>query len=320
VHTGINRVCSPDGIHWQLSGESALLDYPSDCLNHAVRDERNGRWLLICRPPLYHSGRPHGPRNVRRRVAALTSQDFVHWSYPRVVCYPDEYDLPDYDHVLVFPYGNVFLMLYGAMEGDTTGRWELRLASSRDGFHWERFHTRETFLGRGGEGAWDAGGILPSCPPIRRGEQLLLYYTGMVRGQEEQGPMGGGIGVATLKVDRFVEQRAGEEVGYLLTKEFLLEGNALRVNVEPAKSTNLATPPRLRVEILRHPPIGQHWLFQPAYEGFGLEDCDPLAVDHPDALVTWKGKHDLSSLAGKPVYLRFELQQAGLFSFRIARE
>ena len=65
----------------------------------------------------------------------MTSEDLVQWSYPRVVCYPDEYDLPDYDHVLVFPYGNIFVMFYGAMEGDTTGRWELRLATSSDGFH-----------------------------------------------------------------------------------------------------------------------------------------------------------------------------------------
>jgi hypothetical protein len=172
---------------------------------------------------------------------------------------------------------------------------------------------------RGPEGSWDHGGVMISGgTPVRQGEHLLFYYAGFVRGQEEQGDFGGSIGLATLKADRFVEQRAGETPGYLLTKELILEGKSLRVNMEIHKSTNLPLAPQLRVEVLRHPAFGQHWEFKEAYEGFRLEDCDPLCVDHTDATVTWKGKKDLSSLAGKPVYLRFELRYAGLFSFRLA--
>src|SRR5688572_5054716 len=115
VHTGVQLVTSADGIHWKLDGERPLLDHSSDCNNHAVYDEKNRRWLMVCRPPVYHSGRGHGLRNIRRRVAMMTSENFRDWTYPRVVMYPDEYDTPDYDHVMVFPYGNVYLMLYGAM-------------------------------------------------------------------------------------------------------------------------------------------------------------------------------------------------------------
>ena len=104
----------------------------------------------------------------------------------------------------------------------------------------------------------------------------------------------------------------------LLTKEFILEGKALRVNME--RDRRAYRSPRLRVEILRHPPMGGHWQFTEAYEGFTLDDCDPLATDHPDALVTWKGKGDLSTLTGRPVYLRFELRQAALYAFRVAEE
>jgi hypothetical protein len=321
IHVGVQMSCSPDGIHWHLDGDRPVLDHSSDCMNHIVRDEARNRWLLYCRPPIWHSGRHHPYRNRRRRVAVMTSTDRVKWSYPRVVMYPDEYDTPDYDHVLVFPYGSHFLMLYGAMEGDTTGRWELRLASSHDGTSWRRVHTRETYLARGPQGSFDGGGILPTCPPIRQGENLLLYYSAFRRGQEEQGAFSGALGLATLQPDRFVEQRAGDEVGYLLSREFILEGNALRVNVECNKSTNLVHPPRLRAEILRHPVFGEHWeaTERDAYEGFSLEDCDPMVeVDNSNALVTWKGKGDLSSLKGKPVYVRFELQNTGLFAFRIA--
>lgn len=320
VHVGVEMSCSPDGIHWKLANEKPLLDHSSDCKNHVVWDEKNQQWLMYCRPPVWHSGRQHNGRNIRRRVAVMTSKDFVHWTYPRTVLVPDEYDTPDYDHVQVFRYGNLYLMLYGAMEGDTTGRWELRLATSPDGLHWERYHTRETYLGRGPVGSFDGGGVLPSCPPIRQGEHLLLYYSAFIRGQEEQGDFGGSIGLATIKLDRFVEQRAGETPGYLLTKEFILEGKSLRVNVECHKSTNLAVRPRLRVEILKHPRHGEHWDFKEAYEGFSFDDCDPLNIDHTDATVTWKGKSDLSALVGKPVYVRFELVNTGIFSFRIAKE
>ena len=72
--------------------------------------------------------------------------------------------------------------------------------------------------------------------------------------------------------------------------------------------------------MLRHPPFGQHWEFREAYEGFSFDDCDPLSIDHTDATVTWKGKKDLGALAGQPVYLRFELQNMGLFAFRMAKE
>jgi hypothetical protein len=155
---------------------------------------------------------------------------------------------------------------------------------------------------------------------VRQGERLLLYYSGFLRGQEEQGDFLAGIGLATIKLDRFVEQRAGETPGYLLTKEFILEGNTLRVNLEMAKSTNLSISPSLRAEILRHPPFGQHWQFQQAHDGYSFDDCDPLSIDHTGAIVTWNGKRDLSALSGKPVYIRFELQHMGLFSFRITQE
>jgi hypothetical protein len=250
-------------------------------------------------------------------VAMMTSEDFLTWSYPRTVLYPDEYDLPDYDHIHVFPYGNVYIMLIGAMEGEETGRDEWRLATSPDGVHWERYHTRETFLPRGGDGAWDRGSIVHPSAPVRQGNDLLFYYTGGSQGQHEQGVGQYGIGVARLKADRFVGQWGGDEPGYLLTKEFLLEGNRLFVNVE--RDMRPYHHPRLRVEILRHPPMGGHHSFNEVYDGFSLDDRDPLAIDHTDTPVTWHGNLDLSALAGKPVYLRFEISHAGLYAFRVGK-
>ena len=42
-------------------------------------------------------------------------------------------------------------MLYSAMDGDGDCTKDVQLVSSRDGLHWERFHTREPILPLGRE-------------------------------------------------------------------------------------------------------------------------------------------------------------------------
>ena len=97
-------------------------------------------------------------------------------------------------------------MLYAAIEGDVTGSNEVRLATSRDGVNWERFHTREPYLARGQEGDWDAGQVIVTCPPVIRGEDMLVYYSGTPNPQY-QTTTHSGIAVAMAKVDRSLMSR-----------------------------------------------------------------------------------------------------------------
>ena len=53
-----------------------------------------------------------------------------------------------------------------------------------------------------------------------------------------------------------------------------------------------------------------------ALPGFSLSDCDELFGDTLDRAVSWNGRTDVSSLAGQPVRLRFELRDADLYSFQ----
>jgi len=243
-----------------------------------------------------------------------------------VLC-PDERDLPDIDHITVFRRGSHFIMLYAAMDGDGPGRWHARLASSSDGVHWERFHTREDFLSGGGEGAWDET-IIPCGAPAPSGDKLLpLLFRlqhGAIRGElqparrarrrrsghHDEGPLRGAA--------------RGEWTGYLLTRELLIEGNTLRLNVAlddvPFRDADV------RVEVCRHPPLGEHadYYYRERgysyrYEGFGLDDCDPVRGNSTCAPVMWNG-NDLSALRGQPAYLRFELRHADLFSFSVTNE
>ena len=327
LQSGVSCCHSPDGLHWTLSEGEHFIDYHSDCFNHVVYDEVEKSWLLYCRPIfMFASGRwelrggQPGERHMRRRIAMSSSRDFRTWSYPRTVMYPDERDLPDYDNCVVFRYASHYMMMYAAMDGDDTGTFDIKLASSPDGIRWERFHGREIFIPRGIAGEFDAGRASTSCPPVRQGEDLLIYYSGTTKGQHQRG-VNGGIGVALIKADRFVEQHAGNEPGYLMTKEFILDGNRLELNV--AADGGAYREREVRVEIARHPAMGQHPAnvdkksYSQGYPGFSYEDCDPISSDRTDCAVTWKGNPDLSSLKGKPVYLRFELRNMGIYSFRI---
>ncbi len=327
--TGINIVTSPDGLNWTLQGDSHVLDYHSDCYNHIAYDPKHNRWLLYGRPMFLMTvsgvrNRVRAPdgtsvnRHTRRKVFVSTSKDLEQWSYPRIVMYPDELDMSDYDDCHVFRYGDRFLMLYSAMEETKDYEEEIRLASSRDGLRWQPFFTREPYIPRGREGDWDGGMVYMPSAPVFKHDKMLTYYSAGPNPQAIRSVMRG-IGVAINWRDHFVEQRAGNNSGYLVTREFVLEGNRLRLNCgmksQPYKDHGI------RVEIIRHPPTNGHYGFKPVYEGFSFDDCDRVQwPGNTGTLVTWNRSADLSALAGKPVYLRFEIQNMGLFSFQITGE
>lgn len=320
--SGVHLCVSPDGLSWTLDG-APLLDYHSDCHNHVVRDEGNDRWLLYCRPIVMSAvGRRYprfqeGGRHTRRRVAVATSRDLRNWTYPRTTLIPDEVEPNDIDSCCAFRYASHFLMLYASMEGDVTGTNEGRLASSADGLHWQRFHSGDPFLPRGVEGQWDAGQVIPAEAPLQRGDEMYFYYSGFTKPQYDPS-RSGGIGLATLRTGQFVEQRGSDRPGYLLTREILWQGSALRLN------TVMRGMPcheqAIRVEIARRPQVGEHAGHVQAVDGYTLEDCDPVRGTRTDVPVSWGGNKDLSALRGQALYLRFEIRNMGLFAFSIDDE
>jgi len=50
-------------------------------------------------------------------------------------------------------------------------------------------------------------------------------------------------------------------------------------------------------------------------EGFASADCAPVATDGIRHVVTWRGDPDCHLLQGRPLKLRFLLQNAKLYSF-----
>jgi len=325
IHWGqIDLAYSPDGLRWAVE-EEPLLRYHSDFTNHLVWVPERRLWYLYLRPSVRPQGEsrriPEGERHTGRRLAVSTSPDLKTWSAPRTVLYPDERDQPDYDGVYVFRRHGVFFALHTQMSQETErSEAETHLAVSRDGLHWERTWDRKPFIPRGPEGSCDHGqaGAGPS-PPLEVGDDLLIYYHASPGGQSEPVVTETSVAVCRLRKDRFVGQWADNMTGYLVTRQFVVEGGKLEINCVSNLAPYTQRDWGIRVEILEPPDYQtQATRWEKRIPGFTLEDCDNVRKDALAHTVSWKGNTDLSALKGRAVYLRFELKKAGLYSFRIA--
>jgi hypothetical protein len=122
-------------------------------------------------------------------------------------------------------------------------------------------------------------------------------------GKDEPPREGGGLGLATLRLDGFASLDASYDGGRVTTKAFRTHGRQLRVNAK-------ADCGRLRVEVLD--VTGR------ALPGFGRDECPPIRADGVDEPVGWKDRDSLDSLKDRPIRLRFHLENVRLYSYRIA--
>jgi hypothetical protein len=153
-------------------------------------------------------------------------------------------------------------------------------------------------------GEWDSGMILTASQAIDVGDEVWLYYTGHnhthghIPSAEEK-ERTGAIGLATWKRDRFASADGPASGATLTTVPLRFSGNRLEINA--------ATKPRGQMQVELLDVAGQ------PLEGFA--PSQPITGDSLRHAVMFPGTRDLSSLAGKPISLRFHLRDAQLFAF-----
>lgn len=330
---------SPDGKQWRLAPDPVLFRGANDGAYSLVRDNSNGRWLLYRRPPTnalvkpglgVYGSNPVNPSssgmNTKRRMSVSVSWDMKNWSYPRglqVLDEPDDENIGisgngrDIDWATVTRYGDVYFGFIHLMDNLTLeSPRECQLMWSRDGFRWERLPQRIPFIANGADGDWDSGGII-TLSLMSDQKRTWIYYTGTNVPQGERRIAGfTGSGLAYLEKDRFIGQQAGSAGGYLLTRQFILEGSSLELNFQ----SQVRRPPAnwgsiIKAELLQAPSDQMPAI---PYPGFSMEDCDGITAGEGfDQVMTWRGSPDLSTLKGKPVYIRFYLQNTTLYTLRI---
>ncbi|PYV12812.1 MAG: hypothetical protein DMG07_16255 [Acidobacteria bacterium] len=272
-------------VYLSLSSDFEHWSDPRDCLIfHAdMRDQEIGAARIA-----EHLRRPDLMKPITNQPRAYRT---------------DVYNLP------VFNYEGMYVGLPTLF--NQSGPWHLdprnqdgflsvELATSRDLLRWQRSAERARFLPPSPVGGktYDTGELLAANAPIRIGNELWLYYSGL-KSRSDPPPDDGAICLAKLRVDGFVSLDAGEREGQVLTRPLVPSGATLRVNLEA--------------------PRGQVWaeILDAAsgrvLPGFSRRDCIPAEGDSLDAAVKWKGTN-LSALKGRRVRVRLGLRNARLYA------
>ena len=304
---------SEDGLRWRIGPEPiftsgwtlkrASWPMPGVAENSSIMyDHVRRKYIAFVR---IWDVRPDKPAAWRAR-GICESDDFLHWTTPRVLFLPLEDDEPglQFYSSTGFNYESMYLGLLRCYRSRTTGQVYFQLVSSRDGVHWDRAAYRQPFIDNGPVGSLDGGYHSDfSNPPIRKGDELWFYYGSSTTGKS-MSPRIGGICLAKLRVDGFASVEGGEGGGRLLTRPMDFKGAKVSVNASPRSGG------RIQVEVLdRH--------LKPV-EGFGLADSVPVTSDSTSAAVRWRKYDDLSALQGRTIRLKFHLTDAGLYSFWIS--
>ena len=323
----LQAFASPDGLRWRvLFEEPVLTGGRFDSLNVAFWDAPRGEYRVYCR----------GYRDGLRDVRTATSPDFRRWSDWEWLDHGDAPAEQLYTNA-VQPYARAPHLLIGLPMRYVERDWspsmralpepehrELRasaerrfgttltdalLMTSRDRVRFRRWG--EAFLRPGPQrpGTWNYGhlgaaaGLIVTPPPVAgAADELSLYVL-----------EGGWTGTSdrlrryALRIDGFASVHAGaaergEPAGEMRTKPLTFEGAELALNF----ATSAAGSVTAAIHDERGRPI----------PGFGLDDCDPLFGDDLARPVTWRGRSDVSALAGRPVRLRFVLNDADLYALQ----
>lgn len=306
---------------------------PSEDESHLNWDESARQFILTVKQP--------GP--FGRSVYLSLSPDFEHWTKPELIYHadaqdqalgaqylreiegdarywrptvnhPHEYNVEIYN-MAVFRYEGLYIGLPNYFEssgriplprGNQDGINSPKLACSRDLRAWTRVGDRAHFLPISplGPGVIDTGQIMASSHPVRHGDELWFYYSGIDVRHRPNVPRvideyRGAICVAMLRVDGFVSLHAGPDGGFVDTRPVVLDGGRLCVNV--------TAPGEVRVELTSRD--GREPL-----AGWEAGACVPISGDHARMEVRWPGR-SLAELRGRAVRVRFHLKDADLYSF-----
>jgi len=337
---------SPDGLRWEVPAESQNIpgDIASDMVIPFCYDELSGRYVAFGKV-VRQSG-----EHRRRSVSVSFSDDFLTWTPVQTILVPDDRDdeIPDHriaalrDHVQFddgpewhiaqfygqcgFPYEGMYLGLLWVFDisgfsprlvervggrtpsiGGEDGPIQVELTCSRDLLHWQRVGGRKLLIPVGEAGTWEAGKVVTVNRPLIVGDEIWIYYAGTQRTHGvhsddwRNARTSGAIGLAKLRLDGWVSVYAGGEPGMLTTKPLKFAGDKLVINADAQDGW-------VGVEILGR--TGQR-----PVPGFSLADCDRFSGDSVRNTVKWRGNSDLSPLQGRPLRLRFHLQNAKLYSF-----
>jgi hypothetical protein len=309
---GLFGFVSADGLRWRRLRQTPLITKGAfDSQNVSFWSESEQCYVLYLRT--WTGGDFAGFRTISR----ATSRDFLEWSAPMEMSFghtPREHLYTSQTHPyfraphlyvatpMRFLPGRKALtaeqaQTLGVDPGYASDTAETVFMTTRGGHHYTRTFM-EGFIRPGPDlGNWasraglSALGIVPTGPA-----EMSLYK------QAHYAQPSGHLVRYTLRTDGFVSVNAPFAGGSCLTKPITFTGRELVVNFSAGAAGSL----RVEVQDAAGEPI----------PGFSLGDAVEQLGDEIERVVTWKSGRDVSPLAGRPVRLRFAMQDADLYSLR----
>lgn len=333
--TDLHELCaykSADGIHFSPGGCLVRGGW-FDSLNCAFWDRHSKQYFLYMRdwPEGYTRTRSQGMGTRLRGIRCCTSPDFQTWGDAKPVDFGDVSPVELYTNV-VKPYeraDHMFLgmpsryyerdrwvpnfdFLSGADQRRNRCRKHIRygtvltdciLITSRDGVHFKR--QEEAFLTPGIErtGNWVYGDCYPTWGMVEtpaddpdQAPDELSFYCFDYHWIKEQA-----LRRYSIRKDGFLSYHAGYEPAYLLTRPFTFSGSRLLINFSTSAIGSL------QITLL-----DENGTPLPGYSS-----CE-LFGDSLERPVDFIDGTDVAQLAGKPVRMRVDLQDADFFSFKFS--
>jgi len=323
---GLLGYVSGDGIHWRLVSKEPVSPKDPELFNHydasnvVFWSNAEQQYLMYQR---HAAGGELGEGGIRS-TARSTSPDFLHFSKPVPMTFSDTgSDQPEH-HLYVNNTQPYFRSprLYIALQarilfhrqaltdeqarevspepggGGVENISDTVLLTTRPGSTQYEFTFKESFVRPGiGYSNWTSRTNYAAIGIVSTGESEMSFYV-----QRDYGQKTAHLERMVLRLDGFASAHAPYAGGELVTRPFTFGGTALEINY----STSAAGAIRVELQDAGGRPI----------EGFTLADCSEIIGDEIKRTVAWNSGTDVSSLAGKPVRLRFRMKDADLFSFR----
>jgi hypothetical protein len=339
---GVYAGFSADGVNFTEAGR--VLPFYTDNPSLVYWDGRIGKYIIYTRALALNV------ENQRRIARIETDDPLKPWPYTatdhdamfsgpdnlRVVLAADAKDNPHsdiyYSAAIPYPWAQdayfMFTSQFRHFSPDRNpyirpreeGRWEdfglleAQIAVSRDGIVWQR-SSREQYVPGGLADEWDRWYVVMGPGMGRRGNYIYQYYaaTGrthdsvVVRPEYDEVPGElGGIGAVRQRLDGFISADVDHRGGWFVTPLLLFKGSRLRLNIDTgAMGTAL-----VELRDADGQPI----------PGYTLQDCEEIVGNFIDQAVYWKGKTDVSALAGTPVSMHIELSRTKLYAFQFSPE
>lgn len=292
---------SADGINWvPARSKFPVLPTGPDCPMAFFRTP-DGRYAAF-----------HRLAGLGRKVFRSESWDFLYWSgEPRMIMEPDAGDPPQtqFYGMGATSYGSYeigTLWMYHTNPSDPGhgkmhGYQEAEFTYARQGHCWHRAAQGTPFIPHGARGTWERGNLQCASAPVFLEDEIRYYYAGTTQlhcSSWELKRQKAGLGMASIRPDRFVALSADGKPAEFMTYTFTLPASDIYVNAKTAEDG------WVKVELL---DAGRAVL-----PGFSADQCRPITGDGTALPVKWTSRRPKP--VGQQVRVRLTARNASVYS------